>query len=105
MAVEEAVPPTVADPRRLAGRVDDIGEHERRQDPVDPRGRGTAGEQLRHLVDDRIPFLRDLEVATIEWDQLRPGDVFRQVAPMRQRKERVVALVEHHGRNLDERQH
>ena len=51
--LEHVAPAAVAQLRRALGRVDDVGEHHRREDPLGVGGPARAGQELLDLVEQR----------------------------------------------------
>ena len=106
VSFDEPLPSSVAELRLLPGRVDDVGEQDRREHLVGLPDRPPAGHELLHLVDDRVGV-------SDEWQMIHPGelhvrrtlDLVGDVAGLSLQDDRVVLPVEHQGWDMDRGEH
>ena len=59
MALQQVAPAAIPELRRRRGRPDDVGEEDRRERPFGLAGAPAAGEELLHLVEQRVPIYDD----------------------------------------------
>ena len=106
VAGDQVVPAPVAEPRRVLGRADDVGEHDRRQDPVRIADAARAGDELLDLVEQRVRVADEVDVVVAgQLDVARARYVLGQVAGVGDVDQAVAAAVHDQRRDPDRRKH
>jgi hypothetical protein len=102
MALDELTPAPVAEFHGRRGRVHDVGEQHGRQHPIE------LGGLSLELTDERRDGVREIvlppEVRTLEFDQLRAGDVVGEVGRVLAGKYGIARSVDDGRRDADRRE-
>src|SRR6516164_782951 len=104
MAVEQHTPLAVAELGGALRRVDDVGEHDRRQHAIDLDLAARAGEKFLDFVGDSIGNLQKTMVISGQLDVFRAGNVLSQIAAGLDVAARVAGSMHDERRHADRRQ-
>src|SRR5262245_41880721 len=106
VGLQHVPPAPIAELAGLACRINDVGEHDRRQNPVGLRSPPDAGQEFLDLVEIRVRVAAEDEMIVAgQLDVLGAGDALGHVAAGPYRDGAITAAVEDQRRNPDRRQH
>src|SRR5437879_5540495 len=105
LRLEELAPAPVAQLRCFLRRTYDVGEHDRREDPVDGGPAPNPGKELLDLVEHRVGVAREQRmVVSGQLDVARPVDVSGDVFAGPSVDRAISASMKDQGRRVDGRQ-
>ena len=105
LILEQLAPALIAKLARTLGRLDDVGEEERREHPVGFRCGASSRQELLDLAEDRVGVPGPGPVvAAGELDEPCARDMLSDVAPMLDADERIVRAMDDEGWRGDRRQ-